>query len=97
MTAENPRDLLSKADAERGIASWAESIRCTIRLGRPIQVSEMHQRGPFGRKRRYFYDLDDRMPRAAVDALYRALAIVHDEAESNAKAFEARVTTGGDA
>jgi len=92
-TAEkDARALLARADEQKRIARWAETMRSTIRLGRPIKLSEMHQRGPFGRRRKYLYDLDDRMPRPAVDALYRALWIVATEAEANAKALEERVT-----
>lgn len=86
------RDLLSQADHERSIAAWAESMRGTIRLGRPVKVSEMHQRGPFGRKGKYLYELDDRMPADGVDALYRALGIVRDEAHARADSLEAKVT-----
>ena len=89
----DPRALLAEADREREIARWAESLRVTIRLGRPIKLAEMHQRGPFGRKRKYLYELDDRMPHAAVDAIYQALAIVGAEAETRARTLEARVST----
>lgn len=85
------REALAKADEERRIASWAESMRVTIRLGRPIQVSEMHQRGPFGKRRKYLYELDDRMPRDAVNALYEALGIVSRESTAKAKRLEASV------
>lgn len=86
------RRMFAEVDRERAISRWASDLRCSIRLGRPIKVSEMHQRGPIGRKRKYVYDLDDRMPRAAVDGLYRALLIVEREAESKAAALEAQVT-----
>lgn len=86
------RALLAQADAAKEVARWAEGMRGSIRLGRPVKVSEMHQRGPFGRKRKYLYELDDRMPRAAVDALYRALGMVRDEAEAEACELEAMVT-----
>jgi hypothetical protein len=92
---QSPRDLLARADAERHTARWADDMLGTLRLGRPVTLSEMHQRGPFGRKRKYHYVLDDRMPGQAVAALYRALRLVRDEANTNADALEAQVTTRG--
>ena len=89
--AQNPRDLLARADEQRGIAHWADNMMLTLRLGRPVKLAEMKQRGPFGRQRKYLYELDDRMPGPAVDALYRALRIVKDEANTEADALEARV------
>lgn len=91
--AETARQLLARADDQREIARWADMMRNTIRLGRPIKLAEMNQRGPFGRKRQYLYELDDRMPRAAVDAIYRALVIVADEAEAHARTLESQIAT----
>ena len=90
---KDARQLLAQADRAKEVARWAEAMRGAIRLGRPVKVSEMHQRGPFGRRRKYLYELDDRMPRPAVDALYRALAMVRDEAEAEAYVAEHMVTT----
>jgi hypothetical protein len=92
MNEQQARQKLAEADRERAVASWADGLRCTIRLGRPVKVSEMHQRGPFGRKREYLYALDDRMPAAAVDGLYRALLVIQREAEAKADALAAEVT-----
>lgn len=92
-SAEAARQVLTRADDEREIARWADDMQNTIRLGRPIKLAQMLQRGPFGRKRQYLYELDDRMPHAAVNAIYRALSIVRHEAESNARDLEARITT----
>jgi hypothetical protein len=94
---EDARRLFALADRERAIARWADGLRVSIRLGRPIKVSEMHQRGPFGRKRRYLYELDDRMPAAAANGLYRALEIVQREAEARAGELVAQVTVNGSA
>ena len=93
MSEPDARQVLHQADAEKRIAQWAEGMRCTIRLGRPVKFAEMLQRGPFGRKRKYLYELDDRMPGDAVDAMYRALGIVRDEANAKAAALEDRVRT----
>lgn len=90
---KDARTLLAQADRAKEVARWADSMRVSIRLGRPVKVSEMHQRGPFGRKRKYLYELDDRMPGPAIEALYRALAMVRDEAEAEAYEIEHMVTT----
>lgn len=96
-TTMTPRELLAEADREREIARWAEGMQTSIRLGRPIIISEMHQRGPFGRKRKYLYQLDERMPGPAVDAIYWALGTVRAEAETKADAMEARIVATEDA
>lgn len=92
MNENEARQKFAQADRERSIAHWADGLRCTIRLSRPVTVSEMHQRGPFGKKRKYLYELDDRMPAAAVEGLYRALLIVQREAEAKAAALASEVT-----
>lgn len=92
MNEQEARQKLAQADRERAVANWARSLRCSIRLGRPVKVSEMHQRGPFGKKRQYLYELDDRMPAAATDGLYRALLVLQREAEARADELAAEVT-----
>lgn len=82
--SETPRDLLARADREKAVASWADSMMCTIRLRSPVKLAEMKQRGPFGRRGKYLYELEDRMPPSAVDALYRALRLVRDQASADA-------------
>lgn len=89
--AQTARGILARADEQRNIAHWAYNMMVTLRLGRPVKLAEMKQRGPFGRKREYLYELDDRMPGPAVDALYQALQIVRNEANSAADALEAQV------
>ena len=91
--SETPRDLLARADSEKVVASWADDMMRAIRLRSPVKLAEMKQRGPFGRRGKYLYELEDRMPPSAVDALYRALRIVRDEAKSKANELESRVTT----
>lgn len=91
--AQSAREVLAEADRERRIVRWAKDMQCSIRLGRPIKLAEMEQRGPFGRKRKYLYELDDRMPAAAVDAIYRALSVVSNEANAKVRELESRVTT----
>lgn len=91
--SETPRALLARADAERTVARWADNMMNTLRIRRPVKLAEMRQRGPFGRRGKYLYELEDQMPAPAVDALYRALRIVRDEAESKAAELESRVTT----
>lgn len=93
-TEEVARRLLAEVDRERAISQWADGLRCSIRLGRPIKVSEMHQRGPFGRRRKYLYELDDRMPRETIDGLYRALAIVKSDADDRAARLLEQVRVG---
>lgn len=93
MREPDVRDLLAQADREKAVARWADDMQNTIRLHRPIKLAEMKQRGPFGKKRTYLYELDDRMPSEGVDAIYRALHVVRDEATAKAAAIEARITT----
>lgn len=95
MSKPDARALLAQADHEKAVARWADGMQTTIRLHRPIKLAQMLQRGPFGKKRTYLYELDDRMPPDAVDAIYRALHIVRDEATAKASAIEARITTDG--
>jgi len=86
------RRLLAEADHERAIARWADGLRSSIRLNRPIKVSEMHQR----RRGKYLYELDDRMPSDAVEGLYRALLLVKVAADDKAAALVAEISGPGD-
>ncbi len=94
-TERTPRQVLAEADRARAVVRWTQDMQCSIRLGRPIKLAEMEQRGPFGRKRKYLYELDDRMPAGAIDAIYRALSIVRDEAESKVQTLESQITVSG--
>lgn len=90
-TTDRVRLLIQNIDNEKRIIAWCDVVRGSMNLGRPMRFGELLQRGPFGKKREYHYVLEDRMPREAVEAMYRAINKVSEEATAKIKYLEDQI------